>query len=255
MRHLVTGLVLLWLAIPASGHAGERNSKWSDWRIIAHDGSYATSDCIGTFDTPDCIADTWAACDVLGYLKDGAKDYIPENHRPMCRHLLWGMGGVPAARIRWREPFHDPEIYLYRIHTWTALEEDVNQYLRTDMITGDVVTKGLPSVLPGDTVLEFYPAGCYSRYKCVQEQKADDMKACPPVSCQGFDLFGPKDQDYLRIGCDGYPDPDGILMPLTFIILRKVDGSWFITYEEDSTGTYKRTCDLSFMPDYWRKRK
>ena len=60
--------IALWVCLaalllpPTTAGAGGTEDEAGGWKVIAGDGTYADSECIGSNETPECYGDTMIAC-------------------------------------------------------------------------------------------------------------------------------------------------------------------------------------------------
>lgn len=168
MRQLSHLSLALALALHASW-AFAAGQPLEPWRMISGDGRLVTSECLGSNATPDCLADTVLACELLSpppnYNPDGLYHEHPLCSAPGVRQLL---GTIPIGI--------DPRLLTiyYSFDRWILTDADL-WYLAEDWKAGDqAVDIELFACFPRLTCMQDLPAGL----------RADEVLGqCPPVQC------------------------------------------------------------------------
>lgn len=241
-------VILACLTITAPARADDIN--WSVWRVIAGDGSYATSNCIGSIETPGCIADTWAACYAQPHGPlDNRSEYKPYyRFKDICRDLFKKVGHMPYVWF-FKSELPLPPIQFYRTRTWTVETMDIPEKLNETVSTEGSPAYGLPKMLPGDTIVEMQSASCRATNECLARRKAGKVDTCPPVACYGLE------GDLVEYGyCNQGDGKSTFEAPSQYIVLRKAEHGWLLPhYGSPSARGYN--CNTNFFPDHWVKRK
>ena len=202
--------------------------------MIAGGGGPATSDCIGAYDTVECLADSIAAC-TAGM---EVPPYVPEYVEPaLCSAIPGYTDGVPFYGAGPRRT----QLHLYRIDVW---ELGVGEAWSLPNVTD--VQAG-----PGDRVLDFYTITCSPNPGCLKTLDplmlpGAILAACPQTFCITKDwdanIPDPADPGGEEIV---YTNPAG-----TFLI-RPQDGGWRIVDWYSSMLTCMK-CPI-WLPEHWRK--
>jgi hypothetical protein len=220
MRALVFVLVLLAAAASASSAA--------EWRVIAGDHSYATSDCLGSNQTAECLADTFLACEAwitsFEYTESGFSEEDPICASPGLDPAMMGAYGQPV------HPFLIDMFYY--LDSWRLEAKDLYDY----------------SPLPnsqwawhvGDTVMDLQVLRCMPRKDCLQQYAPGTALAELRLRCP-------------RVDCSGSPHDSrpGVVAPALTLILRLENGAW------RHVGAYPDGLPRGaepWVPDHWKRK-
>lgn len=247
MHKILAWVFLICMAV--TSHANADNIKWSAWKVIAGDGSYSTSDCIGSIDTPDCIADTWAACFAQ---PRGPLDNRPEyrafyRYKDICRDLFKKVGWVPVLSF-YTSDLPLPPLQYYRTRTWQVESNDIPERYNEVETMESSPAFGLPKMRPGDTIVEMQSATCRGTNECLAKQKVGDVNVCPPVACYGLEGHT---SSYI---CNKNGKDISYAPPVQYIILRKRGNTW-VSPGAGLPGGRGYSCNIDLFPDHWVKRK
>ena len=229
-------LLLCALAIIASISRPSSAEDWpaGEWKMVAGGGSPATSTCIGSYDTIECLADSIAACTAgMEY-----PPYVPEFlDPPLCL-------SVPGYKMRYSTPFESwaPQgalLHLYQIDVW-ALAPDEAWSLPE-------LTKVKPRL--GDKILDFYTITCSPNPGCLETidalaPTATILAACPQTFCTSRST---------RVPLSDQPEgPSGLIyeVPAASFLLRPDRGIWRIVDWYSSRLPCMRC--RQWLPDHWR---
>lgn len=240
-----TVLFLLLLLVPAAPAAGQEMR----WRVISGDGAYATSGCIGSNETVDCLVDTMVACPALSRLPNESIDGSMYDHF-ICfaKGMNVALSLVPPGSQTLSNVLH-----FYGVHYWTLTDDDI--WRPEVSLLGDFGDPGdsIPryqGTIPrhttwfqwrtGDTVADMYVYSCEFSSQCVAALPArlgakQVLTLCAPTHC--IWPFG------------GVVD-DGPL-PYASIILRQENDGWHVVdgYHDGMVGS----TGYSWRPDRYRK--
>jgi len=225
------------------------------WRKLSNDRTIQTSTCIGSNESPECLAESWLACqlwDLSWDYIDESKQYDPE----VCRTTPGMHAGRYGGRVR-----YEPEaVYHYKLDVWRLSEEDAIWRTFLDVPGGDSrVTAGdfekaksevetyrksysnphYILVEPGDTVVDIFVRSFSPEVACMNS--IGKWKATVPAAvCPRTSLF-----DHFWVRRPGH------LVSSFTLFLRRVSGSWQIvnTYGE---GAFGRDPIDQWRPDHWK---
>lgn len=216
MRALIFGLFL----IAAFSFA----SLAADWKVIAGDHSYTTSDCIGSNQTAECLADTFLACEAWITLGEYTESRSAEED-PICA----SPGLDPAMMGAYGQPVHPFLIdMVYYLDSWTLEAKDMYRYgPEWDWHVGD-------------TVMDLQILRCMPRKECLEQYAPGTALAELRLRCP-------------RVDCSGSPHESrpGVVAPALSLILRLENGAW------QHVGAYRHVFPRGaepWMPDHWKRK-
>lgn len=219
-----------WL-IAASVLLSPWPTEADQWQVISGDGKEVSSTCLGSNETPTCLAETAIACSVWSEGMMDSRD--GRNHRaPICGSsgllTLHSVLFMPVPKKLAR--------YFYRLETWRLEDADIpNLPRRADRP---------PIWRAGDTVVEVHAISCRPDRRCLERtgtpRDAGYGANCPIVIC-----FGPPRKPDTFYGVKYY-SPDAAL------IMRRDDKGWNLlaAYRPGSAGS---NIDNHWKPDRWRR--
>lgn len=223
---------VLFLVAFCIGTAGAfADDRPNQWRLIAGDGSVATSDCIGTYETVDCLADSIAACDAWTefFTSDGSV-----QSPSICDEIPGYVDGRPFYA---RGP-KDALVHLYRTNQWILQRAEDWGLYKDDHLNAQ----------PGDTVLDFDSISCSPNPQCLERidtlaPASEILAHCPRTYCE----------DTLRVQEDKDADGRTFLYdePYVTFLVRQQDAQWrivawhFPNYYGLGGGTW--------IPDHWKR--
>lgn len=160
------------------------------WRVISGDGKLVSSNCIGRFETPDCIVDTVMACGVWSW-QDDVTEYDPYIEglgyrlHPVCDTLRSTPGdpGVSVPFIVLIGPNPEHFIVYYRMTPFILTEETGTRHFARNPLSGEDCSPHFGECL-GDTVLVIEWALCEPALASDKENYRPDNDYPPgtPVS-------------------------------------------------------------------------
>jgi hypothetical protein len=207
----------------ALGYIAAISTAASAWEIIAGDGSFASSDCIGRNDNVRCLADTAMACSAWSEPVQFKRGEFPESH-PICE--LSNDFGVLSFGLA---PQH-LQVITYLTDIWTLEEKDIE------------VPGASTLWRAGDVAVDFYFAACSPLPACFENLPYWDMgreavwELCPPIQCWGSPRVAPE-----------------YIMPRKTLIMRQLSpGRW--TVLDFSHPGLDGSAGVSWIPDHWKRK-
>ena len=195
------------------------DAQAAEWKVIAGDGSYSTSDCIGSNATLECLIDTLAACsagvDLGEYRTDGR--YREPN---VCfdHNARMGLGiFYEEAPVRTRLHYYTVDIWpLERVDDWGLDAGDHND------------------VAIGDVVVDYYATTCLPDKKvsdpaCFQPlEPGRDAPFCPPTYCYSkFDLTCTLNETGVEVAVGPWPEELVLSrLPTQSVVMRNTNEGW-----------------------------
>lgn len=217
------GASLAFLRVCALGSIAIMPSAALAWEIIAGDGSFASSDCIGRNDSVRCLADTAMACAAWSESARYMQGEYPVRH-PIC--AVSNDFGVNVYSLA---PHH-LQVITYLTDTWLLQAKDIAE------------PGASTSWQVGDTVVDYYYAVCAPSRSCFEPlsywvmNRESVWKLCPPTNCGGSPHLDP---DYTQ--------------PLHTLIMRKVqDDHWIVL--DFSRPSLHGSAGVSWLPDHWKRK-
>lgn len=213
----------LRIAVLALGFIAAIPTAVSAWEIIAGDGSFASSDCIGRNDNVRCLADTAMACSAWSESARYKRDKLPKVH-PICE--LSNDFGVTDFSLA---PHH-LQIITYLADIWTLEQKDIE------------VPGASTWWQAGDVAVDFYYAACAPMRACFERLPYWDMsreavwKLCPPTSCEGSPHINPE-----------------YTMPLDTLIMRRIEDDRWIVLDFSHPGL-NGSAGVDWIPDHWKRK-
>jgi len=210
-------------AIFALGLAAAMPAVAPAWEIVAGEGSFASSDCIGRDDSVRCLADTAMACSAWSESASYKRGKIAWRH-PICE--LSNDFGVTTFSLA---PHH-LQVVTYGVDIWTLEEKDLG------------VPGASTSWQAGDVAVDFYYTVCAPLPGCFDLLPYWDMsreavwRLCPPTNCSGSPHFAPE-----------------YTMPLDTLIMRRIeDDRWSVL--DFSSPSMHGSAGVAWIPDHWKRK-
>jgi hypothetical protein len=195
----------------------------SGWEIIAGDGSFASSDCIGRSDSVRCLADTAMACSAWSESVRYKRGEFAQIHS-ICK--LTNDFGVKDFGLA---PHH-LQVITYHADVWTLEKRDIEQ------------PGASTSWQPGDVAVDFFYAACAPLPACFEGLPYRDMsreevwRICPPTNCWESPLIRPE-----------------YTLPLKTLIMRQVEQDQWIVLDF-STPSLHGSAGAVWFPDHWKRK-
>jgi hypothetical protein len=195
----------------------------SGWEIIAGDGSFASSDCIGRNDSVRCLADTAMACSAWSESVQYKRGDIARDHS-ICK--LSNDIGVSDFSLA---PHHLQAV-TYLVDIWMLEEKDIEE------------PGASTSWQAGDVAVDFFFAACGPLPACFERLPYWDMsreavwKLCPATNCWG----------------SPYIDPEYTLPLKTLIMRQQQDDRWIVL--DFSRPSLHGSAGAPWMPDHWKRK-
>lgn len=205
------GLAALLLpALRAGLASSEAEAPASPWRVMAGDGSYFESDCIGSNETPECLAESALACQVQAHHGD-----IGESGE-FWQEICFGPGSPGAGGDLTDLPGWSVDRWLiYRLESWTLSEEDIGELWLED--------EPYNTWRPGDRAVSAWWGLCLDSRggdEC-QVLRAEDPRWRPGDPCPGLHCYGRLFENV------GHDLPDRVFVMREFPRSRQTKERWF----------------------------
>jgi len=203
------------------------------WKLIAGDGSVATSDCIDTYETVDCLADSIAACDAWTEWPPSTPDGV---YRPaaICDRIPGYVDGGPF----YSPAPKDTTVHLYKTDQWTLQSAE----------EWGVKERSHAIARPGDTVLSFDSIVCQPDPQCLRQidisaPASEILASCPRVYC--------RDSFLVQEGEDSAGNKFLYDYPVITFLIRQIDQKWNVidSYSASSDGSL----DQPWISDHWKR--
>ena len=210
LRKFVANLLPLVL-LPLSAFADD-SPLINQWKTIAGDKSYASSDCIGSNETLECLIDTAVACAAWTNAQNpsGPGDW-PND--PICERseLPWLVVGILGYQINWPQ-----EVVIYGADVWRL--EDINQWFGG-------WSPDTKAAL-GDWVVDIYALSCSPERKCLEQHPFNPSLYCPPVNCSGGHFRPQPTWDDAFVALDQPPRNVLSRAPTSSLLVREEPEGW-----------------------------
>jgi hypothetical protein len=240
MKTVLSFLVVALLSTTTVAFASDIPGRW---KLIAGDGSIATSNCIGTYETVDCLADSIAACSAwsehYGFMLRGEPDLFPKPHPlpPPRADLCLEIPGYVDGGPFFASGPKDTVLHLYKTDRWT-LERPTDWNPHPHLNPAEA----------GDIVLDFEALSCSPDPACLRNvdpfAPADEILArCPRTYCE----------DTLDVdeGRDASGQVVSYEQPIVSFLVRQIGDEWRVIawYR----GGYNGFGGKNWIADHWKR--
>jgi len=192
--------------------------------MIAADRSIISSDCIGSNESPECVAETAIACQVWSIGSDFTEDgsiFEPE----LCK-TSW----LSPHSFSFQGRYEPEAIFQYRLDIWKIDQKTMRKFNARDHLERYETRMG-------DVAIDVYSQICQPEIACMNSHGSwtghVSLQTCPRTWCT-----------------ENYGTYDGYLVPTATLLLRKNDSGWgnFYVYGDINF----RDLEDKWRPDHWK---